>query len=189
MLRFAKIFLFPCMIIFFMIPSSSAQSELSEELASLMDEMDVYYLQALENSYKSLGSGSNRYFDYDMRLRARDIKEEVLVVLKPSSDHAALLKYPHIELNRFIALCATNDQEANIEVKNLSRSELKELNASWGVEARFYLKNGISKYDKARLMCLYKEGFGMVYNLNCYQNKISEGRLFVSFKDSEDELE
>ena len=166
-----------------------AQSGYKRAMLEKLERSGMIYLEPLENSFRSIGSGSIRYFDYDIRLRSKDSKEEIFIIVQSYDQDSSRIKIPHIELTRFIASCASNDQQFDIRMINLSKSELETHGASWGARAEFVLKSGISKYPYAQLMCLYKEGHGLVMILQSSWDDESVLKEIVTFNTTKDEME
>ena len=171
---------FTLVLIFLACDVSKGQSQFDSRL----DELDLFYYSPVESSYKSFKNGETRYFKYDIKLLSKSDKQEIFVILKSEDKLQNLANTPHIEFTRLIASIATNDQNENIVVKSFSEEKLEAYNAAWASEANFILKNNISKYRKAKLISIYKEGNGLASILYCY-NEIPDLIQILSFRNNQ----
>jgi len=163
---------------------SSLVADGQSRLDTRLSEMDLFIYSPVESSYQSFKNGNTNYFSYDIKLRSKENKQEIFVILKSVEMLQNLANTPHVEFTRLIAGIATNDQDESIVVTSFSDDKLDFYNATWASEANFVLKPNISKYRKAKLLSIYKEGKGLASILYCY-NEIPDLIRLVSFKDQQ----
>ena len=178
MFYMSRLLLITIALAFLLMDTVSAQEE---PFIKQMEALGLYFYSTLESAYKYFGRGSNEIFSYEMRMKNKTEGLEIFLIYNRTVSGDKLL-VPHIEFTRQIADMATNDEDARIWTKNFSVDDLKKYHADWGAEAEFYLKKGISRFRKGRVVCIFREGRQMASVLYCY-NKKSQLPDLISFID------
>lgn len=147
------------MLIFCFIVSTESwsQSNMPNIMSNTLIEIQLEYIQPIEQTPNFISSGKVKYFEYNFGIEIDDGKTLVLVQTKRDDDNYI----PQVMISALIATLATNDQDVEISMMSPNDNYLKETNSDWAIEALFTPKDNIGDYGIAYLKSIYKEGVGV----------------------------
>jgi hypothetical protein len=147
-----------------------SQSNFSPDIKSKLEKMELDFYEPIEQKFKTRKSGKNRFFKFDLHLIDKKSEQEIYVILRDENGEDDIVQFPHIEFTRLLANLATNDQEEDIMVVTYDTKKLLARNSDWGSEAYFKTRKEISDYPYAKLVSFYKEGYGLVSIMYCFDD-------------------
>ncbi|MFT4534415.1 MAG: hypothetical protein ACI9P5_001775 [Saprospiraceae bacterium] len=133
------------------------QSDMPLDMSKTLMEMQLEYLQPVEQSPKFIPAGKVKYFDYKFGLELDN--GSTLVLVQSKKDDGNYI--PHMMISALVATLATNNQDVKINMMSPADSYLKETNSDWAIEALFTPKDNIGEYGIAYLKSIFKEGVGV----------------------------
>jgi len=140
--------------------SIHAQIKFSEDFFQKMEAMQMEFLQPLEASYKKIKVKKNLILKYDSAIKAKKEDMEIRFALKPES---VPNQFPHMQATSMTVSIATNEQDTKMVMHEMSKKDLEEYDADWGLTAFFSPKDMFSEKKHCKMISLYKEGEGMAY--------------------------
>lgn len=139
-----------------------AQVKVSKKFTQKLKEMELEFLEPLEQSYKKTRIQKNIILDYDFAIKARKTDMEIRFALFPEKENANT--FPHINVMSLASSVATNeDEEARMVLHEMSKTDLKSYNADWGAVVFFQPKRIFTDKDHCKMLALYQEGKGLAY--------------------------
>lgn len=138
-----------------------AQIKISDSFSEKLTQMDLEFLQPLEQSYKKTSVYRNDILKYDFAIKARKADMEIRFILEPESANGS--SFPHIHAPARASSVATNDEDSRMVFHDMSKKDLKEYGADWGSVFFFQPKEDFTDKDHCKLLVLYKEGKGTAY--------------------------
>ncbi len=161
---------FISILIFFSV-SINAQVKLSDDFQEKMETMQLEFLQPLEARYKKTRTKKNIILKSDFAIKAKKADMEIQFALKPE---AIPNQFPHMQATSMAVSIATNEQDTKMVMHEMSKKDLTEYNADWGLITFFTPKDLFSTKKHCKMLSLYKEGEGMVYVLFLFDEATEE---------------
>lgn len=134
-----------------------SQSEMTVDMFSTLEQMNLEYLQPVEETPKYIRKGKIKYFDYDFGMKIDN--GNTLILVQTRLDDGNYI--PQVAISALVATLATNDQDVDIRMMEPSDTYLSDTNSDWAIEALFKPKDGIGNYGIAYLKSIFKEGLGV----------------------------
>lgn len=151
-----------------------SQSDIQEDMSKTMMNMQLEYLQPVEQAPSYLPSGKIKYYDYNFGLELDN--GNTLVLVQTRNDDGNYI--PQVMISALVATLATNDQEVEISMVSPSDSYLKDTNSDWAIEALFTPKDNLGDYEIAYLKSIFKEGVGVTNILYLAKSDVNIEPLF-----------
>jgi hypothetical protein len=152
-----------------------------EDITPYLDSMGLDFYFPTENQLKFSSPRKNQFFDYDARIKIKSNGMEVLVDFYPVNESSFSALHPHLEFNRLLANLVPNDDDQEVLVIGWREPKLNEKNADWGAEAYMKARKEITSFPFTKLVSFYKENYGMVVILYCFNKPDSVPEL-MAFK-------
>lgn len=127
------------------------------DFTGTLTEMQLEFLQPVEQKPSIIASGKIKYFDYDFGLDLDGGNTKVLVQTKKDDGNYI----PQVMISALVATLATNDQDVEISMTSPNDNYLKETNSDWAIEALFTPKSNLGDYKIAYLKSIFKENVGI----------------------------
>lgn len=181
---FVRLFLFGLMTI-----SSSALAQRNNGLEAIepdLEKMNLEFLMPVENQYKFSQVRKNEFVDYDSRMVARSGQMEIFIAVHPVGEGGLTSFYPHLEYQRLLANLVPNDDDQNVLVIGWREPKLRDRNADWGAESYFTARKEITAYPYTKFIAFYREDYGMVVMLYCF-NKPDRLPELLRFREKTEE--
>ena len=132
-------------------------------LDSLLESMDLDFVQPLDSDYKDYQLKNNPFFHCDYAIRSRREDMEIRYAIRPYQTGSPTTQHPNLTVFSALSSAATNEEEAIIAQIAIPKKELQEVfGADWGKMYQFTPKPGFSSAPFGRLLGLYKEEVGLV---------------------------
>lgn len=176
----------------FLAPHLSAQSEwnLNDKFSEALQRLHAEVMPPLDGAYKVYRPALNDTQNCQWALRSRKERLEIRYLAAPFSTRKPNLKYPSIAAHRLAMHICSNEENSIITARDLTEHEQETLyNADWGRVYIFPPKLNFSPYAYCKMVALYKEGKGMAYIFNLFDNPSPniDSRLY-SFRFMEEDF-
>ncbi|MEM6378485.1 MAG: hypothetical protein AAF705_09735 [Bacteroidota bacterium] len=169
MVRFIGTFLFALLFS----PCLQAQKNLriNEEFGKSLQMLNAEVLLPLDGDYRAFIPDNNFTQNCPWALRSRKERLEIRYLTSPFTTQKRAQKYPSIAAHRLAMHVCSNEEDAIITARDLSKHEQEVLyNADWGRVYIFPPKTDFSSFAFCKMIALYKEGKGMAYIFNLFDN-------------------
>lgn len=178
------------MLLFFLLTftfmASGQRNNGLEAIETDLEKMNLEFLMPVENQYKFSQVRNNEFVDYDSRMVARSGQMEIFIAVHPVGEDDLTSFYPHLEYQRLLANLVPNDDDQNVLVIGWREPKLKDRNADWGAESYFTARREITPYPYTKFIAFYREDFGMVVILYCF-NKPDRLPELLRFREKTEE--
>lgn len=157
----------------FTLPLLSAQYNwrINKEFGQALLLLNAEVMPPLDGAYKTYKPARNSTQNCQWALRSRKERLEIRYLATPLSAQKHTRKYPSIAAHRLAMHICSNEEDAIITARDLSAHEQEVLyNADWGRVYIFPPKLDFSPYTYCKMVALYKEGKGMAYIFNLFDN-------------------
>lgn len=145
--------------------------KINEEFDNALQLLNAEVMPPLDGAYKTYNPSQNSTQNCQWALRSRKEKLEIRYLATPLSLGKKTQQYPSIAAHRLAMHVCSNEENAIITARDLSEHEQEVLyNADWGRVYIFPPKLDFSSYTYCKMIALYKEGKGMAYIFNLFDN-------------------
>lgn len=169
MKRIARIIL----LLLITMPFLNAQNSwrINEEFGTALQLLNAEVMPPLDGGYKAYSPAQNTTQNCQWGLRSRKEKLEIRYLATPFITQKHSENYHPIAAHRLAMHVCSNEENTIITARDLSDHEQEVLyNVDWGRVYIFPPKPDFSSYSYCKMIALYKEGKGMVYIFNLFDN-------------------
>ena len=147
------------------------QIQYSHHFTKKLEACGVEFIRPLEGYYKVKMKRRDRFINYDLVLYSEDYNFEMRFWLDPDYRHDV----PHITAFSLVNSLAINEPHFDIHMNLFREEDAKAyFNANWAAYSDFIPKRSLSDKHFGRLVCIYHQDKGMIYNLMLFNDHVEE---------------
>lgn len=168
-----KRFTWTIVLLLLVLPFLKAQKKinLNEEFGAALQLLNAEVMPPLDGDYRVFRPSENFTQNCQWALRSRKEKLEIRYIASPFTKQKRSQAYPSLAAHRLAMHICSNEEDAMITARDLTEHEQEVLyNADWGRVYIFPPKLDFSPYTYCKMIALYKEGKGMAYIFNLFDN-------------------